>query len=92
MRFLTDPSPSTITPFADRPRPPNSLFPNYHDWTAFGQSRGRYGETVRAPAELQGAFPRALDHHVPTVIGVKADKQCKTPVMHCIVSEDEFIK
>jgi acetolactate synthase-1/2/3 large subunit len=50
------------------------------DWAAFGVSLGCHGETVRDPAELAGAFTRALENAGPTVIDVKADKHCKTPV------------
>jgi len=50
------------------------------DWAAFGASLGCRGETVRDPAELAGAFTRALENDGPTVIDVKADKHCKTPV------------
>ena len=50
------------------------------DWAAFGMSLGCRGETVRRPEELEGAFIRALGNAGPTVIDVKADKHCKTPV------------
>jgi acetolactate synthase-1/2/3 large subunit len=50
------------------------------DWAAFGVSLGCRGETVRHPEELAGAFTRALAQTGPTVIDVKADKHCKTPV------------
>jgi len=35
---------------------------------------------VHHPEELVGAFTRALAQTGPTVIDVKADKNCKTPV------------
>ena len=50
------------------------------DWAAFGVSLGCRGETVHHPEELVGAFTRALAQTGPTVIDVKADKHCKTPV------------
>ena len=50
------------------------------DWAAFGVSLGCRAETVRRPEELAGAFTRALGNAGPTVIDVKADKNCRTPV------------
>ena len=50
------------------------------DWAGFARSVGALGETVRDPAELAGAFARALVATQPTVIDVKADKRCATPV------------
>lgn len=50
------------------------------DWAAFGRSLGCDGETVRDPADLAQAFARALASKRPTVIDVKADKRCTTPV------------
>ena len=50
------------------------------DWAAFGRSLGCEGETVRDPAELAPAFARAVARAMPTVIDVKADKRCGTPV------------
>ena len=51
-----------------------------HDWAAFAQSLGCRGETVRAPAELAGAFERALKGEGPCVVDVKAEKSFSTPV------------
>ena len=50
------------------------------DWAAFGKSLGCLGETVRDPADLAPAFARALAAGQPSVIDVKADKRCTTPV------------
>ncbi len=50
------------------------------DWAAFGVSLGCRGETVRHPKDLVGAFAKALGSQEPTVIDVKVDKNCKTPV------------
>jgi acetolactate synthase-1/2/3 large subunit len=50
------------------------------DWAGFGRSLGCLGETVRDPADLAGAFERALNVSGPTVIDVKADRRCPTPV------------
>ncbi len=50
------------------------------DWAAFGLSLGCKGTTVRDPADLAAAFADALGNAGPTVIDVKADKNCKTPV------------
>lgn len=50
------------------------------DWAGFARSVGAAGETVREPAALAGAFARALAVPRPTVIDVKADKRCATPV------------
>jgi len=50
------------------------------DWAAFGKSLGCDGETVRDPADLAHAYARALASKRPTVIDVKADKRCATPV------------
>ena len=50
------------------------------DWAAFGLSLGCKGTTVRDPADLAAAFADALGTAGPTVIDVKADKNCKTPV------------
>ncbi len=51
-----------------------------HDWAAFAKALGCRGETVRAPAELAGAFGRALEGAGPCLIDVKADKAFATPV------------
>ncbi|MFO1314454.1 MAG: thiamine pyrophosphate-binding protein [Burkholderiales bacterium] len=50
------------------------------DWAGFARSVGALGVTVREPAALAGAFARALAATQPTVIDVKADKRCATPV------------
>ncbi len=50
------------------------------DWAAFGLSLGCPGETVRDPADLAGAFTRALARSGPTILDIKADKHCRTPV------------
>jgi acetolactate synthase-1/2/3 large subunit len=51
-----------------------------HDWAGFGRALGADGVTVRDPAELEGAFAKALASGKATVIDVKADKNCPTPV------------
>jgi acetolactate synthase-1/2/3 large subunit len=51
-----------------------------HDWAAVARALGARAETVREPAELKGAFERALSGSGPSVIDVKADKVYKTPV------------
>jgi acetolactate synthase-1/2/3 large subunit len=50
------------------------------DWAAFGVSLGCQGETVRHPDDLVRTFAKALTNAGPTVIDVKADKKCTTPV------------
>jgi acetolactate synthase-1/2/3 large subunit len=50
------------------------------DWAGFGVSLGCSGETVRHPGDLGAAFEKALKNSGPTVIDVKADKNCPTPV------------
>jgi acetolactate synthase I/II/III large subunit len=50
------------------------------DWAGFARSLGCEGETVRDPAELAPAFARALARTRPTVVDVKADRRCATPV------------
>jgi acetolactate synthase-1/2/3 large subunit len=50
------------------------------DWAAFGVSLGCHGETVSRPEELAAVFTRALGNAGPTVIDIKADKNCRTPV------------
>lgn len=51
-----------------------------HDWAAFARALGCRGETVRAPADLAGAFERALEGAGPCLVDVKADKAFTTPV------------
>ena len=51
-----------------------------HDWAGFAKALGCRGETVRAPADLAGAFERALSGAGPCLIDVKADKAFTTPV------------
>jgi acetolactate synthase-1/2/3 large subunit len=51
-----------------------------HDWAGFAKALGAQAETVRQPAELAGAFERALNGSGPFVIDVKSDKAYKTPV------------
>lgn len=51
-----------------------------HDWAGFGRALGAEGVTVRDPAELEGAFAKALASGKATVIDVKADRDCPTPV------------
>jgi acetolactate synthase-1/2/3 large subunit len=51
-----------------------------HDWASFAKALGARSETVRQPAELTGAFERALNGSGPCVIDVKAGKTYKTPV------------
>ena len=50
------------------------------DWAGFGRSLGCAGETVRRPGELAPAFARALAAAGPTVIDVKVEVACPTPV------------
>jgi acetolactate synthase-1/2/3 large subunit len=56
-----------------------TLLPD-HDWAGFARALGARGETVRKPAELAGAFERALTGSGPCLIDVKADRALKTPV------------
>ncbi len=51
------------------------------DWAGFSRSLGGNGITVTDPALLQDAFAAALKNNGPTVIDVKSDKHCKTPVL-----------
>jgi acetolactate synthase-1/2/3 large subunit len=51
-----------------------------HDWAAFAKALGCRGETVREPADLAGAFERALAGAGPCLIDVKAGKAFATPV------------
>ncbi len=51
-----------------------------HDWAGFARSLGCRGETVRDPADLAGAFERALEGEGPCLVDVKADKAFATPV------------
>lgn len=50
------------------------------DWAAFSRSLGGQGITVSKPEELKAAFSAALQNKGPTVIDIKADKRCPTPV------------
>ncbi|MDQ7825153.1 MAG: thiamine pyrophosphate-binding protein [Candidatus Eremiobacteraeota bacterium] len=50
------------------------------DWAGFSRSLGAQGITVSLPDELPAAFERAMQSKGPTVIDVKADKRCETPV------------
>ena len=50
------------------------------DWAAFSKALGGNGITVQNPNELPDAFARALTNQGPTVIDVKSDKACITPV------------
>ena len=50
------------------------------DWAGFARSLGCQGETVTDPAELSAVFARAVASSMPTVIDVKADRSCTTPV------------
>jgi acetolactate synthase-1/2/3 large subunit len=51
-----------------------------HDWAGFARSLGAQGLTVDDPAELEGAFGKALAADTTVLIDVKADKDCPTPV------------
>ena len=51
-----------------------------HDWAGFARALGCRGETVHEPADLAGAFERALEGEGRCLIDVKADKDCPTPV------------
>ncbi|WP_036260909.1 thiamine pyrophosphate-binding protein [Methylocapsa aurea] len=51
-----------------------------HDWAAFAAALGCRGETVRQPADLAGAFARALAGPGPCLIDIKTDKAFTTPV------------
>jgi acetolactate synthase-1/2/3 large subunit len=51
-----------------------------HDWAGFARSLGCRGETVGDPADLAGAFERALEGEGPCLVDVKADKAFATPV------------
>lgn len=51
-----------------------------HDWAAFARALGCRGETVREPADLAGAFERALAGAEPCLVDVKSDKTAATPV------------
>lgn len=50
------------------------------DWALFAIALGGNGITVQNPEGLASAFSRALENKGPTVIDVKADKRCNTPV------------
>lgn len=50
------------------------------DWAGFARGLGCFGITVSSPDQLAGAFMTGLKNQGPTVIDVKADKQCMTPV------------
>jgi acetolactate synthase-1/2/3 large subunit len=50
------------------------------DWAGFARGLGCNGATVRDPADLAGAFARALGAEGPSVIDVKAGKDYPTPV------------
>jgi acetolactate synthase-1/2/3 large subunit len=50
------------------------------DWAGFARGLGCNGATVRDPADLAGAFARALGAEGPSVIDVKAGKGYPTPV------------
>jgi len=50
------------------------------DWAGFSIALGGEGITVSHPDELAQAFSTALKNKGPTVIDVKADKRCVTPV------------
>jgi acetolactate synthase-1/2/3 large subunit len=51
-----------------------------HDWAGFARALGAEGSTVHDPAELEGVFQKALASNRTTVIDVKTDKACGTPV------------
>lgn len=51
-----------------------------HDWAGFGRALGADGITVRDPGEIEGAFAKALASGKATVIDVKTDRNCPTPV------------
>ena len=51
-----------------------------HDWAGFARALGAQGFTVRDPAELESTFQKALAADATTLIDVKADKNCVTPV------------
>jgi acetolactate synthase-1/2/3 large subunit len=51
-----------------------------HDWAGFGRALGADGVTVRDPAQLEDTFEKALASGKATVIDVKTDKNCPTPV------------
>jgi acetolactate synthase I/II/III large subunit len=51
-----------------------------HDWAGFSRALGAQGLTVTDPAELAKTFEQALTSAKTTVIDVKADKDCPTPV------------
>ncbi|MDR3492083.1 MAG: thiamine pyrophosphate-binding protein [Gammaproteobacteria bacterium] len=50
------------------------------DWAGFSKALGGNGITVTHPDELANAFSIALKNKGPTVIDIKADKRCVTPV------------
>src|SRR5215831_4460829 len=51
-----------------------------HDWAGFARALGAQGFTVREPAELASTFDKTLAAATTTLIDVKADKNCVTPV------------
>jgi acetolactate synthase I/II/III large subunit len=51
-----------------------------HDWAGFARALGAQGVTVTDPAELTKTFEQALASAKTTLIDVKADKNCPTPV------------
>jgi acetolactate synthase-1/2/3 large subunit len=51
-----------------------------HDWAAFARALGAQGFTVPDPAQLEATFQRALAAGTTTLVDVKADKNCPTPV------------
>lgn len=56
------------------------------DWAAFSRALGGHGITVQNPDALAEAFSIALGNKGPTVIDVKADKHCLTPVKDWILA------
>lgn len=50
------------------------------DWAGFSKSLGGNGITVTHPDDLIKAFNASFNNSGPTVIDVKADKRCSTPV------------
>jgi acetolactate synthase I/II/III large subunit len=51
-----------------------------HDWAGFARSLGVQGFTVHSPTQLEDTYRRALAANTTTLIDVKTDKDCPTPV------------
>jgi acetolactate synthase I/II/III large subunit len=51
-----------------------------HDWAGFARALGAEGFTVTDPAALTKTFEQALASGKTTLIDVKTDKDCPTPV------------